>query len=46
MIPNANSVPEWKYFWASLIMGGIYGCIIDVCATKWGGQGKDLILTK
>ena len=30
----------WTIFWATLLAGGIYGSIIDILATKFGGEGK------
>lgn len=30
----------WTIFWATLIAGGIYGSVIDMIATKFGGEGK------
>lgn len=40
--PIANQNP-WNIFFATLIAGGIYGLIIDLAATKWGGEGKELL---
>lgn len=30
-------------FVATIIAGAVYGLIIDVFATKWGGEGRDII---
>lgn len=40
--PNPDMDP-WGIFWATLIAGAIYGLIIDLAATKWGGQGAELL---
>jgi len=33
----------WMIFFATLIAGGIYGLVIDGFATKFGGEGKEII---
>lgn len=33
----------WQTFWALIIVGAIYGVIIDVVATKWAGEGELLL---
>jgi hypothetical protein len=38
-----NADATWTIFWATLIAGGVYGLIIDMLATKFGGEGKDMI---
>ena len=43
MIPNMESSELWKIFWMTILAGAIYGLIIDVVASKFGGQGKELI---
>ncbi len=32
----------WMIFWATLVAGGVYGLIIDMLATKFGGEGKSI----
>lgn len=34
---------SWMIFWGSVVMGGIYGSIIDILATRYGGEGKVVI---
>jgi len=44
-----DSIPEDQkniIFWSSVIMGGIYGSIIDVIASKFGGEGEEIIYQK
>jgi len=38
-----NPEIPWSIFWASLVAGGVYGSIIDMIATKYGGEGKALL---
>lgn len=38
-----NTGATWTIFSATLVAWGIYGSIIDMLATKFGGQGKDMI---
>lgn len=38
-----NPEGTWTIFWAILVAGGVYGSIIDMLATKFGGEGKDLV---
>jgi hypothetical protein len=38
-----NASATWTIFWATLIAGGVYGLVIDMLATKFGGEGKDMI---
>ncbi|MFH0776864.1 MAG: hypothetical protein V1936_04615 [Patescibacteria group bacterium] len=33
-----------KYFWLTILAGAIYGLIIDLIATKVGGEGKNLLV--
>ncbi|MBF0262670.1 MAG: hypothetical protein HQL97_12655 [Magnetococcales bacterium] len=40
--PHASA---WMIFWASLLTGAVYGLIIDLVATRFGGEGIDLIHT-
>lgn len=40
---NGITTPSWGVFFGIIIAGMIIGMIIDFCATKWGGQGKDLL---
>lgn len=39
-LPDMSNV---TIFWSSLIMGAVFGLIIDLVATKWGGEGKRLV---
>lgn len=32
----------WMIFWLTIITGGIYGSIIDMLATRFGGEGKTI----
>ena len=43
MIPDTPSSELWKLFWMTILAGAIYGLIIDVVASKFGGQGKELL---
>lgn len=43
LAPGMESSELWKLFWLTILSGAIYGLIIDVVATKFGGQGKELI---
>lgn len=43
MIWNGMSEPTWGVFFGIIFAGMIIGMIIDFCATKWGGEGKNLI---
>ncbi len=39
-----NNAPEaMMIFWATIIAGTVYGMIIDIVATKFGGEGKELL---
>jgi hypothetical protein len=38
-----NADATWTIFCATLIAGWVYGLIIDILATKFGGEGKDMI---
>jgi peptidoglycan/LPS O-acetylase OafA/YrhL len=38
--PNPEA---WKYFWLTIASGAFYGLIIDVLATKFGGEGKKFL---
>lgn len=39
MSPNTS----WMIFWATVVMGGIYGSIIDILVTRYGGEGKAVV---
>lgn len=43
MITPVEAISPWTLFWATILMGAIYGAIIDFAATKWGGEGKELL---
>ena len=34
-----------EMFWAVVIHGAVLGLILDICGTKFGGEGKDLLKT-
>lgn len=34
---------SWMIFWATVLVGGVYGSIIDMLATRFGGEGKAVI---
>ncbi|MEI6711588.1 MAG: hypothetical protein WCK88_05370 [bacterium] len=38
-----SSETTWMIFWATVFMGGIYGSIIDIVATRFGGEGKSVV---
>ncbi|MDD3066760.1 MAG: hypothetical protein PHO48_02935 [Candidatus Gracilibacteria bacterium] len=39
-----NPIPDaMKYFWLTVLVGGFYGLVIDVIASRCGAQGKDLV---
>jgi hypothetical protein len=38
--PSPDAV---KYFWLTILVGAIYGVVIDLVATKFGGEGKNLL---
>ena len=38
MIVPVGAPAPWNIFWATILVGAIYGLIIDLVATKWGGQ--------
>ena len=40
--PSGGVTAVEIFFW-TMILGWIYGSIIDICATKWGGEGKELL---
>jgi hypothetical protein len=40
LFPYENA---WQTFWALILVGAIYGLIIDVVATKFAGEGEDLL---
>ncbi|MBF0418253.1 MAG: hypothetical protein HQL86_08395 [Magnetococcales bacterium] len=41
--PTNSQGSAWMIFWASLISGAIYGLIIDLVATRFGGEGAGLL---
>lgn len=34
---------KWEVFWWIVISGAIIGMILDLCGTRWGGEGTDLL---
>jgi hypothetical protein len=43
MTPNMDKSHAWAIFGMTIVMGAIYGSIIDIVATKIGGEGKEII---
>ncbi len=43
MFLRMDETTPWMIFFATLIAGGIYGFVIDGFATKFGGEGKEII---
>ena len=43
MSPDIAELEITKIFWGTIIAGSIFGAIIDGLATKFGGEGKELI---
>ncbi len=39
---DGGIAPDTRVFWYTLAAGGVYGMVIDYCATKWGGEGKNI----
>ena len=33
---------QWEVFWWIVISGAIIGMILDVCGSRWGGEGEIL----
>jgi hypothetical protein len=42
MGPTGPYAP-WTLFWLTLAAGAVYGFVIDFAATKWGGEGEELL---
>jgi len=42
-ILTVPSEKMWMGFWLTIIFGAIYGMIIDIVASKFGGEGKVLL---
>lgn len=43
MISPSADISAWSIFTATMIAGAIYGCIIDLVATRFGGQGVKIV---
>lgn len=43
MMSTVPDMGPWEIFWASIIAGAVYGLIIDLVATKFAGQGPELL---
>ncbi|MBF0583012.1 MAG: hypothetical protein HQL80_02115 [Magnetococcales bacterium] len=41
--PETPQLSLWVIFAATLLAGGLYGALIDLVATKVGGEGKSLL---
>ncbi len=46
LIPEMMDGQKLKMFFGLVFVGGIQGLIIDYLATRFGGEGKDLIIKK
>ena len=46
MDTTITSTEQCKIFWMTILAWAIYGLIIDIVATKLGGQGKELLHKK
>jgi len=42
-VSPAPSEEQKMIFWSTIIVGAIYGMIIDIVATKFGGEGEKLL---
>lgn len=43
MSPDIPANQIQTVFWATIFAGGIYGMIIDIVATRFAGEGKELL---
>lgn len=43
MIAPTPGTGVWTIFWLTILAGAVYGLIIDLVATRWGGQGAELL---
>lgn len=41
--PASGPYSQTALFWMTILAGAVYGSIIDMIATKVGGEGKDLL---
>ncbi|MBF0422068.1 MAG: hypothetical protein HQL73_03655 [Magnetococcales bacterium] len=41
--PTGGPMSPWLIFWGTLAAGAIYGAIIDIVATRVGGEGDKLL---
>ncbi|MCF7835447.1 hypothetical protein K9M48_05395 [Candidatus Gracilibacteria bacterium] len=46
MNTTITSAEQSFVFWLTILAGAIYGLVIDIVATKFGGQGKELLHKK
>ncbi|MEO5353515.1 MAG: hypothetical protein H7835_09945 [Magnetococcus sp. XQGC-1] len=42
--PETAHISLWMIFSATLIAGGFYGAVIDVLVTRFGGEGRSLLV--
>jgi hypothetical protein len=43
---TADPATQFRVFWMTILAWAIYGLIIDIVATKFSGQGKELLHKK
>lgn len=43
MVAPAAGTDAWMAFWLTLGAGAVFGLIIDLVATKYGGEGAELL---
>lgn len=43
MVNPAAGMDVWTVFWLTLATGAFYGFVIDVAASKFGGEGPELL---
>jgi hypothetical protein len=46
MSPATGYYSQMTLFWLTILAGAIYGSIIDMIATRVGGEGRDLLWKK
>lgn len=44
--PSAGPYSAMTLFWLTILVGALYGSVIDMIATKVGGEGKELLWMK
>lgn len=43
MVMPAAGTDAWTVFWLTLAAGAFYGFVIDLAASKFGGEGPELL---